>query len=227
MTALEQEIGLAEGDVGVRFARALETADARQAPYRHWLMQDVLPEPIARSITALPFDPPSIGDTMGRRETHNSTRVFFNLETRTRFPVAELVVEAFHDPRTISRIDRTCGIDLTGTRLRVEYCQDVEGFWLEPHTDIKVKKFTMLVYLSTDPAAETWGTDVYDADLNLVERSSGTFNHGLIFIPADDTWHGFARRPIKGVRRSIIVNYVGADWRARGELADPEHPVRG
>ncbi len=150
MTAMEQKIASAEGVVGARFARALEGADARQAPYRHWLMQDVLPEPIARSITALPFDPPAIGDTMGRRETHNSTRVFFNPETRARFPVTELVVEAFQDPRTIRRIERTCGIDLTDASLRVEYCQDVEGFWLEPHTDIKVKKFTMLVYLSTD-----------------------------------------------------------------------------
>jgi hypothetical protein len=227
MTASEQATDLDGGTVSARFFRALETADVRQAPYRHWLMQDVLPESVARAITALPFDPPAIGDTMGRRETHNSTRVFFNPETRARFPVIETMVEAFQDHQTIRRLNRTCAIDLTGTSLRIEYCQDVEGFWLEPHTDIRVKKFTMLVYLSTDSAAQTWGTDVYNAELNLVGQSTGAFNHGLIFIPADDTWHGFARRPITGVRRSIIINYVGAEWRARGELADPEHPVQG
>lgn len=213
--------------VAARFARALDTAELHEAPYRHWFMKDVLPEPVARQITALPFDPPMIGDSLGRRETHNSTRVFFNPELRMRFPVARAMVETFQDPQTVRHLGRVCGIDLSGTSLRIEYCQDVEGFWLEPHTDIRVKKFTMLVYLSTEPEAEAWGTDVYDADCNLVGRSSGAFNRGLIFIPADDTWHGFARRPIKGVRRSIIVNYVGADWRARGELADPGHPVQG
>lgn len=225
MSAVEPEIASTANAIGTRFALALDTADVRDVPYRHWLMEDVLPDPVARSITALPFGPPAIGDTLGRRETHNSTRVFFNPELRASFPVAEGMVEAFQDPTTIRRLNRICGLDLTGSSLRIEYCQDVEGFWLEPHTDISVKKFTMLVYLSTEPDAESWGTDVYDADCNLVGRSSGAFNHGLIFIPAEDTWHGFARRPIVGVRRSIIINYVGAEWRARAELADPEHPV--
>ena len=44
-------------------------------------------------------------------------------------------------------------------------------------------------------------------------------NHGLIFIPGADTWHGFLKRPIRGVRRSLIVNYVGHDWRERWQLA--------
>ena len=41
----------------------------------------------------------------------------------------------------------------------------------------------------------------------------------MIFIPGDDTWHGFIKRPIKGVRRSLIVNYVTGAWRDRYELA--------
>ena len=44
-------------------------------------------------------------------------------------------------------------------------------------------------------------------------------NLGLIFIPGPNTWHGFRRRPIRGVRKSIIVNYVGPEWRDSWELA--------
>jgi hypothetical protein len=86
--------------------------------------------------------------------------------------------------------------------------------------------FTMLVYLSDHPDAEQWGTDLYDRGRNPAERVSGARNTGLIFLPAADTWHGFARRPIRGVRRSLIINYVTPDWRAQGELAFPTEPVR-
>ena len=48
---------------------------------------------------------------------------------------------------------------------------------------------------------------------------------GLIFVPGADTWHGFTRRPIVGVRRSLIVNYVKPEWRSRHELAFPNEAV--
>ena len=60
---------------------------------------------------------------------------------------------------------------------------------------------------------------------NVLDRAPGTFNAGLVFIPGADTWHGFARRPIRGVRRSVIINYVKPEWRARHELAYPSAPV--
>ena len=36
---------------------------------------------------------------------------------------------------------------------------------------------------------------------------------------------GKAERPIAGVRKSIIVNYVGPEWRSRHELAFPDEAV--
>ena len=47
----------------------------------------------------------------------------------------------------------------------------------------------------------------------------------MIFVPSNNTWHGFEKRPIHGVRRSIIVNYVTDAWRAREQLAFPHSPV--
>jgi hypothetical protein len=41
----------------------------------------------------------------------------------------------------------------------------------------------------------------------------------MIFIAGENTWHGFSPRPINGVRKSIIVNYVTKEWRDTYELA--------
>jgi len=83
-----------------------------------------------------------------------------------------------------------------------------------------------LIYLSTEPGSEAWGTDLLAPDGTLVARAPATPNSGLVFVPARDTWHGFAPRPMQGVRRTLIVNYVGCEWRARNELAFPDQPVR-
>lgn len=86
-------------------------------------------------------------------------------------------------------IEKATGTDLCTGRLRIEYCIDTDGFWLEPHIDISVKLFTMLVYLSQDPALRDAGTDVYDAtpEHNLVVSAPHAANAGLIFIPGKDT----------------------------------------
>ena len=59
----------------------------------------------------------------------------------------------------------TFGGPLDDTFVRIEYAQDTDGFWLKPHTDIGVKMFTMLIYMSDDPRHADLGTDIYaDAD---------------------------------------------------------------
>lgn len=212
-------------DIIRHFAACLDRAAAKHEPFAHWLLTDALPDEVAHAIPALPLAPPEIGDTLGKRETHNSTRNFFSVENRARFPVCEAVASAFQAPETVRRLEQTTGIALTGSSLRIEYCQDRDGFWLEPHTDIGVKLFTMLVYLSDVPEAEGWGTDIYDASKRHLGSAPGGFDKGIIFIPADDSWHGVAKRDFNGVRKSIIVNYVRPEWRARHELAFPDQPI--
>ena len=100
-----------------------------------------------------------------------------------------------------------------------------DGFWLEPHSDLGIKVFTMLLYLSKDPSHRDLGTDIYDANKQRVGRSPFAPNAAMIFVPADNTFHGFEKRPIKGVRTSLIINYVTNEWRAREQLAFPEAPI--
>ncbi len=204
---------------------ALLRVRTETVPYRHWLLEDVVPERVCRAIEALPFEAPEIDDTQGRRETHNSTRRFFGAAERARHGICHEVAAAFQDPAVTATIEAVCGVDLAGGYLRIEYCQDRDGFWLEPHTDIGAKLFTLLIYLSTGPGSEAWGTDIYDGPESWVGAAPYDRGRGLIFIPADDTWHGFRRRPLSRLRRSLIVNYVKDEWRARHELAFPETPV--
>ena len=207
------------------FVRCLADSRPCSVPYRHWLLSNALPEDAAAGIAALPWEPAAVRETYGKRETNNASRTYFGAEAQARFPVCAAVADAFQSREVIEAIQRTCAVRLSGPNLRIEYCQDVDGFWLEPHTDLGVKKYTMLIYLSREPGCEDWGTDVLDAAGTLVARAPYAFNEGLIFIPGADTWHGFAKRPINGVRKSIIVNYVGPEWRARHELAFPDTPV--
>ncbi len=174
-------------------------------PYRHWLPEGLLPSDTLAAIDALPLTAPEISDTLGRRETNNKSRLFFGVTERKRYPVCDSLANALQNDYVVKRLERLCGIDLRASYLRIEYCLDTEGFWLEPHTDIGAKLFTMLIYLSDGPGSESWGTDILDSDLKLVTTSPYRRNLGLIFVPAANTWHGFRRkRPIR--RRAALAD---------------------
>jgi len=216
-----------DSPVAACFLDCLDRSQRADVPYPHWLLSAALPESACAGIVALPVAPPSITDTLGRRETHNGTRQFFGTAEQARHPVCAAVAAALQHEAVTGRLQALCGIALGGSFLRVEYCQDTDGFWLEPHTDIGAKRFTMLIYLSEEPGSEAWGTDLLDGPDRFVRSVPYRYNTGMIFIPGPNTWHGFRRRPINGVRRSLIVNYVNPDWRSRHELAFPDRPVAG
>jgi hypothetical protein len=213
--------------VAEQFLSSLKNADRHTKPWRHWLLDDLYPADVARELDSLPFPTPSGVLHEGKREVNNSTRVFFDAATQAEHSCAAKLVEAHRDPRVLAAIERECDIDLTGSLLRMEYCMDVGDFWLEPHLDISVKKFTMLLYLSVGEGSDNCGTDVLAVEEphTLVGEAPFGFNKGTVFIPGSDTWHSFHKRNIVGIRKSIIVNYVTNDWRARHELTS-EIPVK-
>lgn len=208
-------------DVTRSLLACLENAQHETWPFDYWLLQNALPVEDVDAISGLPFAPPEGADFDGRRETNNATRVYFTPENQKRFEVCRRIVRGFNDPRVRAAIAYTTGADLYDAHLRIEYCQDTEGFWLEPHTDILVKKFTMLVYLSDDPDLATAGTDIHEGppDFTCVTSAPYAKNRGVIFIPGDNTWHGVGKRSLKGLRKSIIVNYVTSAWHNSWELS--------
>jgi hypothetical protein len=142
-----------------------------------------------------------------------------------KFPVVKAVNDAFQDTRVTKKIEDAFGTKLDGTYLRVEFAQDTDGFWLEPHTDLGVKLFTMLLYMSPDPAHRDLGTDVYDKEKKHTGRLPFESNAAMVFVPSNITYHGFEPRKIEGVRKSVIINYVTNDWKAREQLAFPDRPL--
>ncbi len=205
---------------------SIATRRTFDAPYRHFLVDDLFPREVADALAALPFGVAALDGVSGKRELHNDKRRYFDVPTNAEFPVMARVAAALQSSDLVGAIARTFEAPLDGTFLRLEYAQDIDGFWLEPHTDLGVKKFTCLIYMSDGARQDALGTDIYWDRGRHFGRTPFVSNSALIFVPGTDTWHGFERRPIAGVRRSVILNYVTPDWRAREQLSFPEAPVR-
>jgi hypothetical protein len=223
---MSENLSPAADRVADSFASAVAGRRTFEAPYRHYLVENVFPADVAEELAHLPFAPPVLNGLSGKRELHNDERSYFDVQGAARFPVMRGVAEALQSTRVVRLISDAFDAPIDDTFLRLEYAQDVDGFWLQPHTDLGVKKFTCLIYLSEGPGHETLGTDIYENP----ERHFGVspFKRGaaMVFVPGDNTWHGFEKRPIEGVRRSVILNYVTHDWKAREQLSYPDRAVR-
>ncbi|MCF8467345.1 MAG: hypothetical protein K9G33_08085 [Sneathiella sp.] len=213
-------------DLETTFQKCLDQAGYTDDPYDLWELNHVFPTAVVDDLLTIEIGSGDLDYDIGRREINNDKRNYFDVERQERTPVVKGIAALFQAPATVAAIEKKFGIDLTGTFLRIEYTQDSEGFWLEPHTDIGVKKFTMQIYLSRDAGAETWGSSIYKDSQTFVRNVPYRSNSANVFVPSPQSWHGFEPRPINGIRKSLIVNYVTDKWRARQELAFPNAPVR-
>jgi hypothetical protein len=206
--------------------RSLSRASSYDDPYRHFYADDLLPQALVEVLALLPVEAPDPSRFFGKREDQNATRVYLNASTMRRFPVLGRLAEALQSKRVAREIAARSAAPLEGTHLRLEYAVDCDGFWLEPHTDLGEKKFTCLISLADGEQQADLGTDIYRTHNRLHKRAPFRRNGALMFVPGAATWHGFEKRPIAGLRRSLILNYVGPQWRERGQLAFPDQPIR-
>jgi hypothetical protein len=213
-------------EVQASLMTAFATARADSDPYRHWIVDGVFPPGMSSTLGRLPFPLPELGGLSGKRELHNDQRHYFDAGNIARFPVCGAVADALQSSCVVRAIERATGASLSGAYVRVEYAQDTDGFWLEPHTDLGVKRFTMLIYLAGASGQDDLGTDLFADPSTWAKRTPFVDNSALVFVPGAETWHGLARRPIAGVRKTVIMNYVTDEWRAREQLAYPTTPVR-
>jgi hypothetical protein len=214
------------GAVRASLLAAFARADPDESPYRHWSVSEVFPPGLSGELRRLPFSTPDLHGVSGKRELHNDQRHYFDSANNARFEACGAVADAFQSWEVADAIESATGADLAGSYVRLEYAQDTDGFWLQPHTDLGVKRFTMLIYLADGAEQANLGTDIYESPKAWAKRSAFVDNTALVFVPADNTWHGLEPRPIAGVRKSVIMNYVTDGWRERGQLAYPDTPVR-
>ena len=194
-------------------------------PYRHWLLPNMLPDAVAKALSQLPFTAPDLHGISGKRELHNDTRQYFDAANNARFPVCGALARFFQAPQTVQVLQAATGADLSNTNIRIEYAVDSDCFWLQPHTDLGVKRITILYYLPDGPDQEDMGTDLYHDVDTWAARAPFKWNSALVFVPSDNTFHGFERRDIPRLRRSVIINYVTQAWKAREQLAFPDTVV--
>lgn len=220
-------LGLPDADgIARRFRRALLDSERSEVPYRHWNLVDVLPEELCLHIIGLPIAPLVIDDCKGVRDVDNSLRTFVTPSTQKAFEPFARLAQALQQPEVAALCAATCGFDAEGSFLRMEYIQDVDGAWLKPHHDVPEKLLSMVIYLCTGPDAADWGTDIYDNDRKWFARTSADFNTAAIFMPGENTWHGFEKRRIVGIRRLFEINYVHPSWRDKDQVCFPENPIR-
>ncbi|MGH6793377.1 MAG: hypothetical protein ACRECF_11665, partial [Methyloceanibacter sp.] len=69
-------------DVVQTFLQSIDSGKRSEKPYRHWSIADCLPADTLKDIQALPFEAPSLDGVSGKRELHNNTRKYFDVDNR-------------------------------------------------------------------------------------------------------------------------------------------------
>ena len=149
--------------IAAAFEAAIAERESFDVPYPHHLLDNRVPQRRLRRAG---------GICRSRRRCSTASRASANCTTTS---AAISTPAASSGSRSWARWPRRCNRSravnaihdafarrFDGTFLRLEYAQDVDGFWLQPHTDLGVKKFTCLIYLSDGPGHETLGTDIYE-----------------------------------------------------------------
>ena len=215
-----------ETEIQASLKHSLASAARFDEPYRHWVLDRFFPDDVATDLQSVAFPVADLEGVSGKRELHNDTRHYVDAANRARLTSFAAIANTFQSADTARAIEAFTGAKLDGTYLRIEYAQDVTGFWLEPHTDLGVKRLTILIYLSNGEDHDDLGTDIYDGEKQWFKRAPFAHNGAMMFVPGDDTYHGFENRNINGVRKSLILNYVTEEWRDREQLAFPEATVK-
>ncbi|MCH9644339.1 MAG: hypothetical protein K0U23_05755 [Gammaproteobacteria bacterium] len=198
------------------FAKAVKS----DQPFPHWDVENVLPSSLIDKILSIRFERPDgftydgtrASDSKARTGGTPVKRMFINKDTKSQYPFFQDLVDSFLSKETLQAVQQNFGVDASNLFLRVEYINDFDGFFLDPHMDIVEKKFTLFLYLNDGP--DNLGTDFYDANKKLAKTSVFAPNRGYIFLPGENTWHGLERKTIPDRRCSLLINYVtfSTDW---------------
>ena len=121
------------------FRKVLKGCTVKEEYYRRWVLKDTLPESLCVGVLVLPIQPPFIDECGGVRDLNknNQKRSFFTPKLQEDFPAVKAFAEAFQRPAVARAFSETLSIpEIDGSYLRIEYIQDTDGAWLEPHRDI-------------------------------------------------------------------------------------------
>ena len=191
-----------------------------QNPFNHWVVDNPLTENAVEEIYKTPipegdviFDGTRAGDKSGDNLL-SKLRVFIDLSNYKDFPELHDIIKEMQSNECTKIISEMLQRDLSDSYVRLEVIADRDGFWLEPHCDIKEKLMSSIIFVNKYGENENLGTDFYSPDLKVVKTIPYKNNYGYIFTAEKDSWHGLEKKKIKKERRCIQLNYVTfkTDW---------------
>lgn len=191
-----------------------------QSPFNYWIINEPLSDDTIDEIYKTPFpsgevifDGTRAGDKSGK-DLLSKLRVFIDQNNYTEFPYLKNLISEMQSKECQKLIEDMLNVNLTNSYVRVEVIADRDGFWLEPHCDIKEKLMSSIIFVNKYGEDENLGTDFYHPDLSIAKTIPYRNNYGYIFTAEKDSWHGLEKKKIKNERRCIQINYVTfkTDW---------------
>ena len=189
-------------------------------PFSHWTLENPLSETSIDEIYSMElpegnviFDGTRAGDKTGNNLL-GKLRVFITKENSSDYPELYELVKEMQSKECTDLISKMVNRNLSNSFVRVEVIADKNGFWLEPHCDIKEKLMSSILFVNRFGENENLGTDFYTPDLKVAKTLPYRNNFGYIFTSEKDSWHGLEKKYIKNERRCLQLNYVTfeTDW---------------
>ena len=189
-------------------------------PFTHWEIDKPLSEEMLKEICQTKIsDAPRLYDgTRAADKTGDgldgTLRYYLDKNNIHQHPALKLLVDELLNNESVRYLGSILNKDLSGSFLRIEIIADRNGFWLEPHADIKEKLMSMLLYANPYKESENLGTDFYTSDLKISKTVPYKHNYCYMFTRGKNTLHGLEKKEIIKERRSIQINYVTfeTDW---------------
>jgi len=178
-------------------------------PWEHWIIDNVFPDELFNAIKSLKVNDADYTNANGFRDIIKG-RTFLGNEFCKKNPTLKPVAEFLNNHNFF---EEKFNCDLSNTYCRPELIHDRYPFFHAIHTDTPEKKLTLIVNISKEDE-KNLATDIYVDKETHFAKTDWADNRGLLFIPSDEKWHGFAPIEYDGIRTIMIINFVDKDvWK--------------
>lgn len=174
-------------------------------PFNHYTFTDFFCERELAQYNSI--DVSTAAAAINGARTTNTNRFFINEKNIHKSPLFGRIIDFFTRDEIIDMFEKESGRVIRGNYLRVEFIEDKQSSWLEPHVDINEKIVSLLMYFNTTNESEDIGTSLYNSEKEFVTTVPYRNNTGFYFFPSDNTWHGLEPITIKEKRQAIMINY--------------------
>ncbi len=178
-------------------------------PWQHWIIDNVFPDELFKAVQQHEINDADYTNVNGFRDIIKG-RTFLGDEYCEKHPKLKPVAEFLNNHKFF---EETFNCDLSNTYCRPELIHDRYPFFHAIHTDTPEKKLTLIVNISKEDN-KNLATDIYVDKETHYTKTEWADNRGLLFIPSDKKWHGFAPIEYSGIRTIMIINFVDIDvWK--------------